>query len=56
MLGAVGSRAGIGVPAWRACFYPNYKNDFVANYRKSATALNSNLEKVLEAYEKYKNN
>ena len=52
MLGAVGSRAGIGVPAWRACFYPNYKNDFVAN----STALNSNLEKVLEAYEKYKNN
>lgn len=54
--GVAGNRAGIGISGWRGCFYPNYKNDFVTNYRKSATALNANLEEVLAAYEKYKNN
>ena len=53
----LGRLAGVsGSGFWRLCFMDGYNNNYVTNYRKSAVVVEEKLQKVLDAYEKYKNN
>ena len=51
-----GRTTGFFTSGWRLSFNPSYNNVFVAQVRKEATASAERWEKVLAAYEKYKNN